>query len=763
MSSVCYAEITWSGDVGPANPSTWDSSTTGYIGIFGSGTMDISSGSDVTDKDGYIGYYSGSTGAVTVDGSGSTWTNNANLVVGYRGNGTLNITDGGTVSNNGYGYIGENNGSTGTVSVDGPGSTWTNNGNLKVGDWGNGTLNITNGGAVSNDDGYVGTVRTGEVTVDGANSTWTNSGDLYIGYHGNGMLNITDGGAVTVDREIWVSHLSSSSGVINFNNGTLTTSGLGCNFDDLTGTGTINTNGQVSDGDLIFDSVDDLSQTFTLNKPGQNITVNLDVDGSGSMGAGYSGTGTMSISNGITVESYNGYIGHISGSTGEVTVDGSGSTWTINGDRLWVGRYGNGTLNITDGGMVSNNSWGIIGGLSGSTGEVNVDGTNSTWTNSGSLTVGHEGNGTLNITGGGTVSNSWSGIGTRFGGTGIVTVDGSGSTWTNSNELGVGGEGDGTLNITGGGAVSNSLGYIGYDSGSTGAVTVDGVGSTWTNNDSLEVGREFKSNGTLNIIGGSEVSSRSGTIGSLSGSTGEVTVNGSGSTWINSDDLRIGDSGNGTLNIIGGAVSNTKGYIGAGTSGTGIVTVDGSGSTWTNSGDLDVGSYGNGTLNITGGGTVSNDNRGLIAYDSGSTSVVTVDSAGSTWTNSDNLYVGAYGNGTLNITDGGLVSVAGILTINYDGDGDDSFINMATGGMLALFGDADDSLLEFLGIIDGTGAIRYWDGSGWADIAGASLGLDYTLEYLTEGDLAGYTMLTVPEPATMLLFGLGGILLRKRS
>ena len=86
---------------------------------------------------------------MTVDGTGSTWTNSGSLYVGNCGNGTLNITGGGAVSNT-NGYIGYNSGSTGTVTVAGTGSTWTNSGDLDVGNYGSGTLNITGGGAVSN-------------------------------------------------------------------------------------------------------------------------------------------------------------------------------------------------------------------------------------------------------------------------------------------------------------------------------------------------------------------------------------------------------------------------------------------------------------------------------------------------------------------------------------------------------------------------------------------------------------------------------------
>jgi T5SS/PEP-CTERM-associated repeat protein len=77
----------------------------------------------------------------------STWTSNG-LSICNSGNGTLNITNGGKVSTF-YGYLGCNSGSTGTATVDGIGSTWTNSSSsLYIGKSGNGTLNITNGGKV---------------------------------------------------------------------------------------------------------------------------------------------------------------------------------------------------------------------------------------------------------------------------------------------------------------------------------------------------------------------------------------------------------------------------------------------------------------------------------------------------------------------------------------------------------------------------------------------------------------------------------------
>ena len=801
------ADVTWSGDVVPADPTTWDDRTEGYIGKIGTGTMNITDGSVVLDSYGYIGYETGSTGEVTVDGEGSIWENFIRLYVGDEGSGTLNIIGGGSVADgeegliigyksgstgivnisgigstlschglsvgiNGRGtlnitsggavsliydcFIGSISGSTGEVTVDGEGSTWINSGDLLVGREGNGTLNITNGGTVSNYFGSVGRYSgsMGEVTVDGIGSTWSNN-SLFIGTNGSGTLNITGGGEVTAEWDTLVSHYSGSSGSIHFDNGTLTTGGILCSFDDLTGTGTIHTHGLSSDVDLVFDATHGLNQTFNINgNPDQNITLNLTVDGSGLMGAGHSGVGTMSISDGRVIESTDGYIGCKSGSTGEVTVEGAGSTWT-NSRFLFVGNEGSGTMNITNSGAVSNSYNGYIGRYSGSTGEVTVNGIESTWMSNG-LFVGYYGNGTLNITGGGAVSSSGF-IGNYSSSTGEVTVDGAGSKWTNG-EIYVGYKGCGTMNITNGGAVSSSgWGYIGSASGSKGEVTVDGIGSTWDNSE-LYIG-----SGMLDIINGGAVSSGWGYIGSVSGSTGAVTVSGDGSTWANNEDLSIGRyNGSGTLTITnGGAVSNSTGYIGYHNSGT--TTVDGTDSTWTNSSGLYVGNFGIGALNIMCCGTVSNS-TGYIGFRSGSTGVVMVDGPGSMWINRSDLYVGYVGNGTLNITDGGLVSIAGTLTIDYNLNGD-GFINMATGGMLALYGDADDSLFDFLGLADGTDAIRYWDDSisDWNNITGATYGQDYMLSYLTEGDLAGYTMLTVPEPATLSLFALGTVAMLRRK
>ncbi len=112
---------------------------------------------------------------------------------------------------------------------------------------------------------------------------------------------------------------------------------------------------------------------------------------------------------------------------------------------------------------------------------------------------------------------------------------------------------------------------------------------------------------------------------------------------------------------------------------------------------------------------------------------------------------------------------------------------MSTGGMLALKCNAAGSLGSFLGLVEGTDAIRYWDESvrGWADITGATPGeesadfnrngfvgiedFSILLAYFSSGVLpaaptAEFVEAT-PEPGTRILLagGLPFLLRRRRS
>src|SRR5262245_60990644 len=146
------------------------------VGGLGNGTFNITSGAQVFDFSGEVGYtitsHPGVSGNATVDGAGSNWTHANELYVGY-GTGTLTISNGVTVLDAfGYlGYFGEFPGrSNGTVTVTGAGSSWTNSNDLFVGNSGTGILSISNGGSVSNGTGQMGYLfgADGTAMVDGS-------------------------------------------------------------------------------------------------------------------------------------------------------------------------------------------------------------------------------------------------------------------------------------------------------------------------------------------------------------------------------------------------------------------------------------------------------------------------------------------------------------------------------------------------------------------------------------------------------------------
>ena len=213
--TTARAALIWSGDVAPTDPETWTRWTTATIGDTDYGSLTLDGGSRLESRTGYIGYESGATGVVTVDGVDTNWTTNYILSVGGSGNGTLNISGGATVNDTYMSYplysggIGMGRGSTGRVTVDGAGSTWTSRNGIAVGGHGSGTLEITGGGSVAGSGSFGICIgyeadSTGVVTVSGADSTLTSDNLLVVGESGSGTLNIADGGSVVVGNVTYV-------------------------------------------------------------------------------------------------------------------------------------------------------------------------------------------------------------------------------------------------------------------------------------------------------------------------------------------------------------------------------------------------------------------------------------------------------------------------------------------------------------------------------------------------------------------------------
>jgi len=426
-----YAAITSTGDVTPTYNGIDDPWNVPddilYIGNTTSGSILINQGSVVNSYSSIV-----KNGTATVTGSGTIWNHDDLLKMGNNGSSTLSVTNGAEVHCD-RGWVGVSS-SEGFVTVSGNGSALICRSFFQNQSGDDGSFRIEDGGRVSSPDflliadttvtgagsaieaedltidGYKYTVtiengaaiRADSIEIDGGYNTsldyWTNlnvtgpgsslelTGTLHIGFGGNSAkrhnrLRLSSGGVAHVTGDIWAykSKEVDDVNLITLDNGTLNTGGLIATPEQLTGTGTINTRGLLLHGhDITFDATHGLQQQWVLNNtPGQNITLNLDLSdpsrNHGTLGAGYLGTSSMTIADGMNVTSAYGVIGYDNGHTtedvvGTVTVTGPGSTWNITAslnenyptsdsrhyaDALVLGGIGTGVLNIEDGGTVN--------------------------------------------------------------------------------------------------------------------------------------------------------------------------------------------------------------------------------------------------------------------------------------------------------------------------------------------------------------------------------------------------------------------------
>jgi T5SS/PEP-CTERM-associated repeat protein len=212
-------------------------------------------------------------------------------------------------------------------------------------------------------------------------------------------------------------------------------------------------------------------------------------------------------------------------------------------------------------------------------------------------------------------------------------------------------------------------------------------GATLTLTGRLDVGRDH--NGYMAVLSGSHVTSRLASIGSYAGADGYVFVYGSNAIWtVNGTTpdgcvMWIGGDDYGSLNVVSqGKVELTGAYsralIGNAITGYGTMYVTGSGSRFESREDIIVGYSGHGILNIFDGGTVVADpyvssyyptpigtcpnSRGEVYVDG-----VATDGSRSQWIRRGPLETGAYGRGEVSITNGALISSLAGYIAGYTG------------------------------------------------------------------------------------------------
>jgi len=333
---------------------------------------------------------SASSGIVNVDGAGSAWlVQNSSVelpstvLVGLNGTGVVNITNGGRILST-FMPVGFNTGSSGTLRVDGSqsilsmvGGDPTNGPAGIVIGWhegATGNVSVTNGGRIVIDARNAGTpgggitiggkgeFGTGTMTVSGAGSFVQIIGDgsttdgrspgFTVGEAGAGHLSVLNGGKITVND---TSALA---------NGGFAVGGNG--FQELAGS-------PAGIGTMVVSGV------------GSSVEV-LATHGGFSVGRG--GVGTLVVDNGGLVTAENASIGLLPGSAGTMTIRGANTLVALNGvdnagfgALVSVGFGGTGTLNVRDGATLSINPdpgvpfGGLVAGGGGTQAPTDISGT----------------------------------------------------------------------------------------------------------------------------------------------------------------------------------------------------------------------------------------------------------------------------------------------------------------------------------------------------------------------------------------------------
>jgi fibronectin-binding autotransporter adhesin len=686
--------------------SLWAKSGALDVGYQGSGnTLFITNGASV--ENGYFcvigSQSSASNNQVVVTGLNSAWKNSDSVLVGgYAPFNTLLVNEGSRVSNTGGG-IGQSSGADyNRVIVSG--SVWSNSSTLFVGWIGAfNSLLVSNGSRVMNSSGYVGHVGdNNRVTVTGSGSAWTNAGFLYLGEYGSwNTLSIANGGAVHALNFYSGLERFSSNNLLHVNNGAF----AAINAASADAVLDVRRGGVAFDGGTII--TDHLLLTnggqsqFTFNG-GTLITRRATISNAQEFVVGAStgfapatwdvrsnanpsvlangldigsdaANATLLITNGATLAvgtttfdvNLSTRLGVDVGSTNNLAIITSpGSLWIHRSD-LAVGSLGSfNTLLITNGGRVVGRNVFVGDGPSAGNNHVIVTGSNSVWTNRGSLVVGYHGSGnSLLITNRGRMANLYGTLGLFAGANNNkVTVTGFNTVWTNNGDLTIGNGGSSnTLLIIEGARAASNFGQIGYDAGAdNNHVMVNGSNSVWAANGAhMSVGFSGSSN-TMLIINGGQVLNRSGAlIGWSPGANNNgVTVTGPDSRWTNGHDLYVGAGGslNALLITNGGQVTSRSAYVGAYPGGTNNqATVSGPGSMWINSGDLVVGyETSQSTLFIADRGGVQASNV-YVGLNSGFENLLSVD-------NSTLTAMNPRGTAVLDIRRGSVVFSGGAIT-----------------------------------------------------------------------------------------------------
>lgn len=472
-------------------------------------------GVDTAGDDVVVGAVVGGTGFMTISTSGQLGGGlDPDLVVGGLGTGTFAIEDNGraeVVQMN----VGQNEGSSGTVTLNTPNALLDVSSTLNVGVSGNGVITaqggstLTTTGAVTIGN-FVG--GKGTLTVAGVGTTWTSAGALTVGDGGDAGVSIQTGAQVT------------TAGAINIGN-------------TATGTGAAVATGT--------DAVWNMSSNLNL---------------------GVTGIGNMAATAGGRINTTGATVMSVNGGESTAVVTGANSRWTTSA--ITVGNAGNATLSVSAAGVINTTGNAIVANTATSTSKATISGTGSAWNITGGLTVAATGNGTLTVDTGGTLTTTGTltlsdPAGTpngtfNFQGGNVNVASFVRSATSNFNFT------DGTMIINGGSFNNGGAALVlnGADADDLPAIRLaSGATSVAANLPTLTIGSSRQ--GGVVVSGGSSFQTTTTSIGAQDGSNGALLVEGVNSVFSTTGDLNVG-GGAATGGGIGTVTAGISGTITAG-------------------------------------------------------------------------------------------------------------------------------------------------------------------------------------------------------
>jgi fibronectin-binding autotransporter adhesin len=354
-----------------------------------------------------LGASGGQTGNLTIVGDIYI---GESVTAGFTASGTVTVSAGAQLEQqSGSLYIGQGTeGSTGSLKITDPNSFATTAAPTYIG-MGNchGNFTVQNGGDLYTGPAELadGASSSGVATVTGAESSWQVEGGFTVGYAGSGTLTVSSGGTLSILNDTSVaafagsigSALVTGAGSVWYNEnlflgGRDGNSGQG--FQGGSGILQIQHGGLVQAANVKFFGGALQVDNGSLATPGLVVlggeTAPLFGGPVGDMVVGNSTSGRMEIYSGGTVLCNKGYLGIVSGSEGYAYVTGYNSEWRLAGS-LFVGNEGDGTLEVRDSGDVTTAGNVYIGFAANTVGNVIVGVTYPNFSNlgmSGSLYVG---------------------------------------------------------------------------------------------------------------------------------------------------------------------------------------------------------------------------------------------------------------------------------------------------------------------------------------------------------------------------------------